>query len=68
MMFFKAVFALYFAAIALAAPSGLIAVGDVGKLHVDPVMLCTSLPNVDVDDSGITDIVKGIVDVDVDVY
>jgi hypothetical protein len=34
MMFFKAVFALYLAAIALAAPkSGLVSVGDVGKLH-----------------------------------
>jgi hypothetical protein len=45
-MFFKAVFALYFAAIALAAPkSGLVSVGDVGKLRVNPcpLMLRTSL-------------------------
>jgi hypothetical protein len=60
MMFFKAVFALYFAAIALAAPkSGLVRVGDVCKLRVNPcpLMLCTSLSNVDVDDN---DIIKGI--------
>jgi len=36
-MFLKAVFALYFAALALAAPKrGLVGVGDVGKLCVNP--------------------------------
>jgi hypothetical protein len=55
MMFFKAVFALYLAAIALAAPGRLVDVGDVGKLRLNPgsSMLCTSLSNVDVGDNEI---------------
>jgi hypothetical protein len=65
MIFFKAAFALYLAAIALAAPGRLIGVSGVGKLLRGPVMFCTSLPNVDIDDY---DIVEGIVDADVDVY
>ena len=46
MTFFKAVFALYFAAIDLAAPkTGLVGVGDVVKLRVNlcPLMLYLSL-------------------------
>ena len=60
MMLFKTVFALYLAAIALAVPkSRLVGVGDVGKLRVSPcpLILYTSLSNVDVDDN---DIIKGI--------
>ena len=36
MMFFKAVFALYLAAFALAAPGRLVDVGGVGKLRINP--------------------------------
>jgi hypothetical protein len=59
MMYFKAVFALYFAAIALAAPkSGLVGIGDVGKLRVNLCpLIVLKLINVDVDDN---DIIKGI--------
>ena len=43
-MFCKAVFALYLAAIALAAPKrDLIEVGGIGMFRVNPCLLCTSL-------------------------
>ena len=67
MMFFKAVFALYFAAIALAAPNrGLVGVGDVGKFRANPrlSMLFPSLSNVDVDNN---DIIKDVAN-DADVH
>jgi hypothetical protein len=46
MMFSKAVFALYLAAITLAAPGGVVDVGGIGKLRVYPCSLCTSLSTV----------------------
>lgn len=56
-MFFQAVFALYLAALAIAAPGhggpG-VNVGGVGKLRVNPCSLCTSLSTaVDVDNNEI---------------
>ena len=61
-MFFKAIFALYFTAVALAAPKGaVLGVGDVGKLRVDPV-LYPGLSNLDVDGN---DIIEDIANVDV---
>jgi hypothetical protein len=58
MMFFKAVFALYLAAIALAAPKCEVKVRDVGTFRVNPRPLCTSL-STDVAVDG-NDIIKGI--------
>ena len=58
-MFFKAVFALCLAALALAAPGHVApidvgGVGDNGKLRADPCPLCTSLPTaVDVNNNQI---------------
>jgi len=61
MMFFKAVFALYLAAIALAAPhryGDLVEVGDVGTFRVTPCLLCTgSSTAVEVDGN---DIIKNV--------
>jgi hypothetical protein len=58
MMFFKAVFALYLAAIALAAPKREAEVRDVGTFHVDSHPLCTSL-STDVEVDG-NDIIQGV--------
>ena len=61
-MFFKAIFALYFAAIALAAPkNGLVDIGDVRELRVNlcSLMLCTRLSNVGIDGN---EVIKEIVD------
>ena len=59
MMFFKAVFALYLAAIALAAPGcEVIDVRNIGTFQANPRPLCTSLStDVDIDGNGI---IKGI--------
>ena len=66
MMFFKAIFALYLAAIALAASKrDVINVGDVGTFRVTPRPSCTSLSTaVEVDGN---DIVKNVAN-DADVY
>ena len=63
---FKAVFALYFAAITLTALGRLIGIDSVGKLHMKscPSMLCTSLSNVESDNN---DIIEDIVN-NVDLY
>jgi len=59
MMLFKAVFALYLAAIALAAPKcEVIEVRDIGTFRVNPCPLCTSL-STDVEVDG-NHIIKGI--------
>lgn len=42
MMFLKAVFTLYFAAVTLAAP-GLVELSDVGMSRMNPSSLCASL-------------------------
>lgn len=60
-MFFKAAFALYLAAIALAAPKrDVIEVGGVGMFSVNPCPLCTSLSTA-VGVNG-NDIIKDVAD------
>ena len=67
MMFFKATIALYFAAIALAAPT-LVDVGDICKSRVNPYSLCTGLSTaVAVDHDDILNGVGNVVGNDVDV-